>query len=203
MGLPKATLPFGAESMLARVARLLGDAVDRLILVASPHQDLPPLQAAVPIEIVHDRFAGRGPLEGLYVGLSALPAETEAAYVTGCDVPLLATDFVRRMFHMLGAHAIAVPKTDGYFHPLAAVYRPSVVDEISRLIDDHRMRAAYLFERASTRVVTAEELRDTDPQLLTLNNLNRPEDYFAALAAAGIEPRRDIVAALRNESWPI
>ena len=40
MGRPKAWLPFGDELMLPRVARLLREAVEPVVVVAAPGQDL-------------------------------------------------------------------------------------------------------------------------------------------------------------------
>lgn len=189
MGLPKATLPFGDEVLLTRVVRLLGDVVDRLVVVAAAGQTLPPLD--VSIRVVHDRHEGRGPLEGLSAGLSALPEEVDAAYVTACDVPLLAGGFVNRLFELLAAETdpsvdIAVPHVDGYHHPLSAVYRRSVLPHVDALLAEDRLRPFFLFERVPTREVTPDEWAVVDPTSATLANLNRPEDYLQAAAAAGI-----------------
>ena len=61
----KAWLPFGAEIMLPRVVRLLGEAVDPVVVVAAPEQEVPPVPANV--AIVRDEEKGRGPLQGLAV----------------------------------------------------------------------------------------------------------------------------------------
>ena len=56
-------------------------------------------------------------------------------------------------------------------------------------------------ETVSTRVVLADELREIDPQLGTLRNLNTPEDYEAALRDDGLaqaEPRRTRADAERR-----
>src|SRR6476620_9886109 len=86
MGTSKAMLPFGPETMLQRVVRLLGTVVSPIIVVAAPEQSLPKLPDEV--AVICDEREHRGPLEGLRVGLKALPNFVEAAYVTGCDVPL-------------------------------------------------------------------------------------------------------------------
>src|SRR5437870_1311085 len=96
MGSAKALLPFGPELMLQRVVRLMREVVQPIVVVAAPKQELPPLPSNE-VTIVRDRREGRGPLEGLAVGLATLPASVTAAYVTSCDVPLLQPDFVRRM----------------------------------------------------------------------------------------------------------
>ncbi len=76
MGSPKALLPFGPETMLQRVVRLLSGVVSPIVAVAAPGQDLPALPADV--IITRDEREGLGPLEGLRAGLSALPADVEA-----------------------------------------------------------------------------------------------------------------------------
>jgi hypothetical protein len=42
-----------------------------------------------------------------------------------------------------------------------------------------------LFDLVRTREVPVDELRDVDPQLATLRNLNCYDDYLAALVGAG------------------
>ena len=86
MGRSKALLPFGPETMLQRVVRLLGSVVQPIVAVAAVDQALPTLPASV--IVTRDERGGRGPLEGLRAGLKALPPEVEGAYVTSCDVPL-------------------------------------------------------------------------------------------------------------------
>ena len=196
MGLAKLALPFGPEVMLQRIVRLVGEVCRPIVVVAAQGQELPDLPAEV--IVTRDRHSDRGPLEGLSAGLSALPAEVEAAYATSCDVPLLVPAFVRRMFELLGDCDAAVPVSGGYTHPLAAVYRPSVLSTIAELLAADRMRPAFLFDAVPTRRVEERELTDVDPRLDTLKNLNRPEDYLAALEQAGFTAPPDILSKLKG-----
>lgn len=200
MGWPKAMLPFGAELMLQRVVRLLGEAVGPLVVVAAPRQELPPLVRE--IQIVRDRREGRGPLEGLSAGLKALQNRADAAYATGCDVPLLVPQFVRLMVDRLGDCQVAVPADGEFYHPLAAVYRTNVLAEIETLLAEDRLRPAFLFERVRTQRVPVEELRAVDPELQTLANLNSPADYLAANQRAGFEVPHGVRRALGLENVP-
>jgi len=184
MGRSKAMLPFGDEVMLQRMVRLLGEAVEPVVVVAAVGQALPELPRSV--EVAHDRHEDRGPLEGLAVGLRAIEGRAEAAFVTTCDAPLLRPAFVRRLVEMSADHTIAVPQIDGHHEPLAAVYRTSVLPHIDALLAADRLRPAYLFDLVSTRRVTAEELREVDPQLCSLKNVNTPEAYRAVLIEAGL-----------------
>ncbi len=184
MGSSKAELPFGPETMLERVVRLLGEVVAPIVVVAAPDQSLPLFPKSV--IVAHDEQEFRGPLEGLRAGLKALPDAIDAVYATSCDVPLLVPAFVRRMIDLLGDHEIAVPESDGFPHPLAAVYRCGVLPHVESLLAADRLRPVFLFEGVKTRHVAWDELKDVDPGLLTLRNLNTHEEYLEALAKAGI-----------------
>jgi molybdopterin-guanine dinucleotide biosynthesis protein A len=181
MGRDKASLPFGPELMLQRVVRLLAEVVDSsaIVVVPAAAQILPPLPPQ--IRIACDENPGRGPLEGLAAGLKAMPDHVDAVYATSCDVPLMATGFVRAMFNHLGSHEIAVPVEGEFHHPLAAVYRPRVLTTVQQLLKANRLRPRFLFDEVDTIEVDVESLREFDPTLSTLMNLNHPEDYEKAL----------------------
>jgi molybdopterin-guanine dinucleotide biosynthesis protein A len=195
MGLPKATLPLGDELMLQCVVRLLGEAVEQIVVVAAPEQDVPTLPSEV--LLVRDHREGRGPLEGLSAGLEALDGQVDAAYITGCDVPLLVPAFVSRLFQLLGEHQIAVPYVDGYHQSLSAVYRTDVLHTVRELLAADRMRPFFLFESVSTLVVEENELREVDPTLNTLRNLNQKEDYLAVLDELGLDLPETVKRKLR------
>jgi molybdopterin-guanine dinucleotide biosynthesis protein A len=189
MGTSKALLPFGAETMLQRVVRLLSTVVSPLVVVAAAEQLLPDLPADV--IVTRDEEQGRGPLEGLRAGLKALPERVDSAYVTSCDVPLLVLDFVRRMIDLLSDHDIAVMEIDGFPHPLSAVYRRNTLPHVEALLAQNRLRPVFLFDAVRTRRVQPAEMISADPELLTLRNLNTREDYLAALSIAGLAHQRN------------
>ena len=176
MGQPKAWLPFGPERMLQRVVRLVGEAARPIVVVAAPDQELPPLPDWA--SIARDPVSGRGPLQGLAAGLAALPESVELAYATATDVPFLQPAWIHRLVDLMGDHDLAIPFIEGYHHPLAALYRrATVLPAIEALLAADRLRPFFLIESVRTLVVGPEELRDADPDLRTLRNLNTPEDY--------------------------
>jgi molybdenum cofactor guanylyltransferase len=178
MGTSKALLPFGPETMLQRVVRLLSEVVPTIVAVAAVDQELPPLPAHV--LVTRDEREGRGPLEGLRAGLKALPPQAARAYVTSCDVPLLVPGFAREMFELARGYDVAVMEIDGFAHPLSAVYARTTLSHIETLLAQDRLRPAFLFDAVNTRRVRPDEIT-TDPDLRTLRNLNTREDYERAL----------------------
>jgi molybdenum cofactor guanylyltransferase len=189
MGRPKAHLEWHGSTLLHRVCGLIGRVVDGpMVVVRAPGQELPPLPAGV--EVTQDAQGGRGPLQGLAAGLGALDGRASVAYVSSTDVPMLHPTFVNAV---LGAGArddvdVALPVAQGFRHPLAAAYRTSLLPAVEELIATDRMRPAFLFERCRVRQLSEEELladralAQGDPSLLSLLNVNDPQEYERALA---------------------
>jgi molybdopterin-guanine dinucleotide biosynthesis protein A len=187
MGQAKAWLPFGAEVMLQRTIRIVGAVADPVVVVAAPGQELPALPGEV--LIARDELEGRGPLQGLAAGLSALGRQAECAFLASCDLPFLRTELVKRICSMLpvdgGSTAIAAPFVEGRFHPLAAAYRTSVLPAVQQLLTEGTLRLTTLLELLPTRAIAPEELKLVDPELDSLRNINTPQEYEAALKSLG------------------
>ena len=173
MGRAKAWLPFGGETLLQRIARIVSAAVDPVVVVAAPNQDVPPLPAN--IEIVRDLHLEMGPLAGLAAGLAALDGRADAVYLSSCDVPFLTPEFIRLVVAALGDFAIAVPEVGTYTHPLAGVYRMTVRPTVEQLLAENRLRLRDLLDGVPTLRIAV----DRDEQSLV--NVNTPAEYDAAL----------------------
>lgn len=197
MGSPKAWLDFGGETLLARVVRTVGRACAPVFVVAAPGQDVPPLPPGV--VIARDPLEGRGPLQGIAAGLQALresPAGSQgvdAAFVTSTDAPFLEPALIARLAALRGSdHDIAVPHTEGHFHPLTAIYACTCLPHIEALLAADRLRPFFLFERVRTVIGDAAtlladpDLAATDPALRSFENLNTPEDYARAVESIGV-----------------
>jgi molybdopterin-guanine dinucleotide biosynthesis protein A len=186
MGRDKARLPFGpGELMLQRVARIVAEAVpaERTVCVAAPDQEPPRLPAAV--RIAFDPMPHQGPLAGLAVGLAALNESADVVFVIGCDAPLLKPAFIERMFAMLADYEIAAVYDGHRWQPLAAVYRASILPRVEALAASGKSSLVALLESSPTRRVTAADLRDADPELVSLRTCNTSEQYRAALRESG------------------
>lgn len=189
MAREKASLPFGPETMLQRVVRLVGEVVPskQLVVVAAPSQQVPELPNDVIIARDADEFLG--PLAAMAVGLKALRKRfttMDATFLTGCDYPLMVPAFVEHLFLLLGNFDAAVPFDDNQRHVLAAVYRPGVLTYVEALLAKEQSRMQSLLDEITVREVSADESREVDPLLNSLRNVNSEADYRAALNMAGI-----------------
>lgn len=185
MGQPKLSLPFGRETMLGRIVRIVGEVVSPVVVVAAHGQDVPELPPGT--IVTRDDVENQGPLGGLAAGLAAIDGQAEAAYVSSCDVPLLTPAFVRALIAALGEYDLAIACDGAFHHPLAAVYRTSLEPQVRRLVAAGRLRPVFLLQQCRARLVDVGELRAVDPELNSLRNANTPEDYHAALRDAGFE----------------
>lgn len=182
MGRPKAWLPVGDETMLQRVVRVVAEAVGPVVVVAAPGQEVPSL--SVDVRVVRDEVEGRGPLGGLAAGLSALAGECDAVYLSGCDVPLLRSGFVRRVVSheatpsSLGvASWLTVPLIAGRLHPLAAVYSLDILPVVLAQLAVNNLRMTRLPELVPARFLTEDDFADVDSHLESLRNVNTLSDY--------------------------
>jgi molybdopterin-guanine dinucleotide biosynthesis protein A len=189
MGSPKAWLEWHGVTLLEHVAAIVGEAIDGgpLVVVSAVGQELPPLPAQ--IRVVSDAREGLGPLQGIASGLAALRDVADVAFVSSTDAPLLHPTFVRRVLAGLEPELDAVvPHARGHRQPLAAAYRVELADLVDSLLASGRVRPAQLYERCRTRFVddawllADPALAAADPALASLENLNDPDAYRAALA---------------------
>jgi molybdopterin-guanine dinucleotide biosynthesis protein A len=188
MGTAKAALEWHGSTLLYRTTALLARTLDGpVVVVAAPGQQLPALPGGV--EVVADPVQGRGPVQGIAVGLAAVAARTERAFVCSTDTPFLHPAFVRCVLGGLVAGAdVALPFARGFRQPLAAGYRTTLAALTAELVADGMLRPGMLFDRCTVallddaRLLADADVARLDPDLDSVLNLNEPADYEAARA---------------------
>lgn len=185
MGRSKAWLRLGSETLLERVAGRLGAVASPVVVVAAEAQELPQLPGG--LGVARDRFPSRGPLEALRTGLEALEGSAEWAYVTGTDSPFVNPEWVRRLREWGEDYDLVLPVDGDRMHPLAALYRIVPARRAAEaMLGEGKRRLSELAGRLDTLRVGVEAMREVDPALETLRNLNTPEDYGQALRDLGL-----------------
>ena len=190
MGRDKAWLEVEGEPALLRVIRAgLGGGAERVVVVGSPGQPLPPLPAGAercddPVDRTHE-----GPLSGLAAGLERLHAHGVAvACLAPCDALWLDAEHVRFMLRTLDQdreHAALVPETgplaDGtrVLHPLCGAVRVEVAWQTARALLQSGQRAARaLLVGLHARRLAVASL----PQPRVVEGCNTPEQWERAVA---------------------
>jgi molybdopterin-guanine dinucleotide biosynthesis protein A len=174
MGSDKSVLDWHGSTLLGRVTGILQRVADPVVVVTASGRAPEP---APGVEIASDGVPGRGPLEGIAAGLRAVGSRRPAAFVAAVDMPFLHPAFVAGLAALLGDADVALPEAGGHRHPTAAVYRAGVLPVLERLLEAGCREPADLFARVSVRIVELGEL--AEPR--SLENLNTPDDYRAAL----------------------
>jgi len=190
MGTPKAALEWHGSTLLRRTAGIVARAANGpVVVVRAPDQELPALPKGV--LVVEDPREGKGPVQGIAAGLTALSGQAETAFIASIDMPFLHPAFIRRMLCVLeqsDTTDVALPFTRGYKQPLAAAYRVSLAEIAERLVKEDRLRPAFLFEQCQVETLDDDALRQDpllaalDPGLDSLLNVNTPADYERARA---------------------
>jgi molybdenum cofactor guanylyltransferase len=179
MGTPKPELRFGNESLLEHAVRVIGEAVQPVVIVLAPEQQDPSLPG---VAVVRDEEVDGGPLVGALAGLEWLSRHgVKAGFVTACDMPFLTSEVVQMITAGLRDAEVAAPMLDGRWHPLAAVYSTSLVPRIRERLEAGRRSLVGLIEDSKHRAIDSGALMRADPHGLALVNINTPDQYEAAL----------------------
>lgn len=177
MGRPKEWLPIGDEVLLQRVVRRVATRASLVVVASAEGQDLPALPPEV--ERVVDPEPDRGPLQGLAVGMEALAGRVRWAFACSSDAPLLRPPWIDRLAEFIAEDVdLILPRIEGRDQPLAALYRPEIAaSAAAELLAAGRSRLGLIRDRLRARTVGEDPLREVDPDLSTLRNLNTLADY--------------------------
>jgi molybdenum cofactor guanylyltransferase len=186
MGAPKAALEWHGSTLLRRTVGILARATGGpVVVVRARGQELPELPKN--IHVIDDPREGKGPVQGIAAGLAAVKDQADVAFVSSTDMPFLHPAFVRRVLRAVdGAADVGLPIARGYPQPLAAAYKTALAPLAEKLVQDERLRPAFLFEQCAVSRLDESALLDDellaalDPGLDSVVNVNEPDDYRTA-----------------------
>lgn len=188
MGRPKAELTFGTETVLERMIRIVSEVAAPIVVVGQMAQKRPRLPESVCFAT--DEQLHQGPLAGLMAGMDLLDGQVDAAFVTGCDIPLLSPEVIRLLIERMetdsGTAEIFAVHEEGFWQPLLAVYRCSVGGQARVLFDAGERSLQQLLKSCRTKEVDSTLLRSVDPDLHCLKGMNDQAAYQQLLALAGM-----------------
>jgi molybdopterin-guanine dinucleotide biosynthesis protein A len=124
-----------------------------------------------------------GVLPALLTGLSA--SQADFCLVVASDMPFIQPAIVQELFQRARGADVCIPRVDGQYQPMLAVYRRNVcIDAIRRSLDAGNMRMIAFLDHISSNVPTGDNLRAYDPDLRSFFNVNEPDDLERARATA-------------------
>lgn len=168
-GAAKHELVVDGQTILARQVAALAPRVAE-ILVSAP-------RPVAGFRTVHDAEPGLGPLSGIAAGLGA--AATEWLVVVAGDMPHLSGALVELMLHHADAVDAVGIRIAGRPEPLCCVLRVARwLPIVAARIAARRLKASSLLTDEDVRVgwIEEAEVREIDPGLRALHNVNAPDD---------------------------
>jgi molybdenum cofactor guanylyltransferase len=180
-GQRKGQLLIGGRSILERQLAVLRPLFPRILLVDNDPAAAPPPD----VEVIGDRQpSGQGPLAGLDAVLSALRLDEQAAVCVAGDMPFLHPGILTLLRdHRSSADAL-VPLVAGHPEPLCARYGRPCAKVIAAALAAGQLRTSGFLKEVATEYLGEPLLRALDPHLLTLENVNTPEDLARLEARA-------------------
>jgi molybdopterin-guanine dinucleotide biosynthesis protein A len=177
MGRDKASLTIRGVATATRVARVLADLFEEVLLVGGS----PPADA--PGRHVPDPEGPRCPLRGIVAALEA--ARAERVLIVATDLPLVTPALLLGIVAWPRAEAV-VPRPSGWPQPLCALYvREAAHRAALTRLKAGQLAAQGLLSELHTSYLEDLDLAQLDPDGTALANLNTPEDLARAEAIVG------------------
>ncbi|MGH2512811.1 MAG: molybdenum cofactor guanylyltransferase [Candidatus Limnocylindrales bacterium] len=178
MGIDKRGLIVEGVPLLRRVADVLAEVVDEIIVACRPESPPEPgLLAGLEVRLVFDRLVDAGPLAGLESALRE--ARNDLVVVVAGDMPWVAPEILRLLLaearRRPSASCVAL-RTERGLEPLLAVYRRSTLAQVTGLLASGQRRMHALLDALEPAEVGLEAWHRADPSGRTALNLNDPAD---------------------------
>ena len=178
LGSDKATEKIDAQTLIQHSVKSLLGFGDEIIVVTAPGKTELGLGDFPQVRVVEDSATGKGPIMGIYTGLSA--SNSELNLVVACDMPFLNLDLIKFMVSQANACDAVIPRLGGLMEPLHAIYSRSAKNSALELIDSGSFSLSQLIKRILVRFVDEGEIDVYDPERLSFFNINFPEDLVKA-----------------------
>ena len=139
------------------------------------NEALSPLIKRWEISVVEDRVPSRGPLEGLYNGLSGM--KEEWGFLLGCDMPTPDPEVITGMscFCSINNDAVVAERL-GFLEPLHAFYRKSCIGPVSDAISRGDRKIKHFYRDIRLTVINENKLKEFGDDGSSFFNLNTPHD---------------------------
>tara|TARA_R110001599_G_scaffold70152_3_gene197100 strand:+ start:1762 stop:2373 length:612 start_codon:yes stop_codon:yes gene_type:complete len=171
-GRDKGLEPFAGLPLVGHVVKRLEGQVAELLINANRNADAYHFFAD---RVIADEETGfKGPLMGIYSGLRA--AKTPWLLVAPCDSPALPDDLVARMVAGIGDHDIAVAFDGERLHPVVALLRTSLADDLAAMLAEGERKIDRWYARHAWCKVDMSDCPDAFANLNTEEEKLRLEE---------------------------
>lgn len=174
-GKKKAFRKVGDEMILTSVCKVFSRLFKEVILVVNDPGEFCGWDATLVTDIYPDRCA----LAGLHAGL--VYASSPYIFVSPCDTPFVDSRIIEYIIDQIEpGYDVIIPRTDGGFEPLSAVYSKECIPLIETNLDQKIFMIKKFFRRKKVKEISAIKLKELDQDMQFVFNVNTPEDLDTA-----------------------
>ena len=178
LGRNKALETINSTSLLEQAISQLSFLNSDIVIVAAENQSFPGLTVHSRLRIVTDTYPGKGPLVGIYTGLTA--SDSFFNLVVACDMPFLNRGLLQYMLEVADNYDAVVPRLGNMIEPLHAIYTRNCLAPAESMIKQGHMSVHQLLPLLKVRYIEADEIDRFDPEHQSFFNINTRTDLETA-----------------------
>ncbi|MGB5992561.1 MAG: molybdenum cofactor guanylyltransferase [Desulfobacterales bacterium] len=178
-GKNKALVRIGGKRILDRIYEVFTILFDKIILVTND----PVQYMDWDFDIVTDIFPIRSSLTGIHTGL--FYTATPYAFFVACDIPFIKKELIEVLLDGVEPNIdIVIPETSKGVEPLCSVYSKRCFKPIEEQLEKKSLKIQRVLQKVRVKKIPEDILRTIDPDLVSLYNINTPDDLARAKQAA-------------------
>ena len=183
MGRDKRFLQLDGVSLLDRALSVFDRLFPEVLIVVA---EMTPDLDALGRRVVTDLIPNRAALGGLYTGL--FHASQARVFVAACDMPFLNPAVVTALTNAAPRADVVMARLAHGLQPMHAVYSKRCLPTLEVMAEENDLKVQSIADAPDlvVHIVSEEDLRRMEPQLLSFMNINTPADLeFARKLLAG------------------
>lgn len=175
MGVDKGLMLFEDEPMIAHIISTLKKVTSKIIIISKNKE-----YEAFGFPVFADIIANKGPLGGIYTGLSKSPSEVNI--FVSCDTPFLTEDLFKWLLEKSADNQITIPSKEGKRNPVIGIYKKGILPELKVLLEKDKLKMMDAVSQLEGNVFELpKQIEDSHSGASIFYNVNTKEDFENAV----------------------
>jgi len=170
MAANKALLTVKECPLITETYETLNRIFDEILVITNSPEEY----ESIPARKIEDIIPGKGPLGGLYTGLTV--SKTRYSFVVACDMPFLNDRIINYMLDKIEGYDVVVPCSESGIEPLHAIYSKTCLEPIYTHLVDGDLKVQSFFDDVKVAYIRQSEIMQFDPEGKTFMNINSDSD---------------------------
>ena len=185
LGRNKAVEFIDGQPLIVRIISRLSRLTQQTVVVVNDEKRISLLALPDSAKGAVDVYPDKGPLGGIFTGLSA--AQSQWAIVVACDMPFLNLKLLNHMISLRNGNDAIVPVIENQPEPTHALYSKACLPHIESKLKTNDLKIASFFNQVRVKFLPQEEIDPMDPDHLSFFNVNTQQDldYARTLVSQG------------------